>query len=152
VTLRVSRSACETSIVLVAAIGGGATADPSELVLSKDALQALVASTPFGDGGRWYLHKGTCHEYLEHPIAALSHGRMMIDANLSGQLGLQSQAGCVGVGLASQVAISGILRGIASELSNRDVRVERANGDATRQALDMLLGASPDSDSRALEN
>jgi hypothetical protein len=149
-TVRVHRHAFAIASALVVAVAGDATADASELVLSRDALQALVASTLFHDGGRWYLQKGTCYAYLEHPIVALAQGRMMIDARLSGKLGLQSQGGCIGVDLASQVAISGILRGGGSELSLQDVRVERANDDAARQALGLLLGAASDSVSRAL--
>jgi hypothetical protein len=150
VTAPVSRAAVATAIAFVVAAAAFPTADASELVLGTDALQALVATTLFRDGGRWYLQKGACYAYLEHPMVALAKGRMVIDARLSAKLGLQSQGACIGVDLASQVAISGVLRGSGSELSVGDVRVDRANDDATRQALGLLLGAASESVSRAL--
>jgi hypothetical protein len=139
-----------TAIAQMAVVAGAAPADASELVLSRDALQALVASTLFHDHGRWYLQRGTCYAYLEHPIVALAQGRMIVNARLSARLGLESQGGCVGVDLASQVGLSGIVRARGSELSVQDVRVDRAKDDATRQALDMLLAAASESVSRAL--
>jgi hypothetical protein len=149
-----TRSLGRTSFAVAIALGvgtvGGGSADASELVLSRDALQALVASTLFRDGGRWYLQKGACYAYLEHPVVALARGRMIVDARLSARLGLESQGGCIGVDATSQVSISGVPRGSGSELSIRDVRAERADVDATRQALDLLLDASADSISRAL--
>jgi len=135
-------------LVLVATAAG--SADASELVLSKEALAALVASTLFHDGGRWYVQKGACYVYLDHPVVSLSQGRMVIDARLSGKAGLEAQGTCIGVELSSPVAISGILHGSGSKLSVRDVRVDRATDDSTRQALGLLLGAASDSVSRAL--
>jgi hypothetical protein len=120
------------------------------LVLGTEALQALVATALFRDGGRWYLQKGACYAYMEHPIVTLVQGRIVIDAQLAAKLGLQSQGTCIGVDLASPVAISGVLRGSGSELAVQDVRVTRANDDATRQALDLLLGAASESVARAL--
>jgi hypothetical protein len=136
--------------MLVVAAAAVPTAHASELVLGTDALQALVATTLFRDGGRWYLQKGACYTYLEHPVVALAQGRMIIDAHLSAKLGLQSQGVCLGVDLASKVTISGILRGSGSELSVQNVRVDRSNDESTRQALDLLLGAASESVSRAL--
>jgi hypothetical protein len=139
--------------IVIAVIAGtvcGGTADASDLVLSRDALQALVTSTLFRDGGRWYLQKGACYAYLEHPVVALARGRMIVDARLSARLGLESQGGCIGVDATSPVSISGVPRGSGSELSIKDVRAEHADVDATRQALDLLLDASADSISRAL--
>ena len=42
-------------------------------------------------------------------------------------------------------------RGSGSELSVQDVRIDRADDDATRQALELLLGAASDVVSRALK-
>jgi hypothetical protein len=150
VTVPVRRNAFACAIALFVGTAAGASADASELVLSRDALQALVATALFRDGGRWYLQKGACYAYLEHPIVALARGRMIVDARLSARFGLESQGGCIGVEVASQVAISGVLQGSGSELSVRDVRAEHADVDATRQALDLLLDAASDSVSRAL--
>ena len=144
------RAAVATAIAFAVAAAALPAADASELVLGTDALQALVATTLFRDGGRWYLQKGACYAYLEHPVVALARGRMVIDARVSAKLGLQSQGACIGLDLASKVAISGILRGSGSELSVRDLRVDRANDDATRQALELLLGAASETVSRAL--
>lgn len=146
--MRQNAFAAATALVLGTA--GGGAADASELVLGRDALQALVASTLFRDGGRWYLQKGACYAYLEHPIVALARGRMIVDARLSARLGLESPGGCIGIDATSQVSLSGVPRGSGSQLSIQDVRAERADVDATRQALDLLLDASADSISRAL--
>ncbi len=137
-------------VSLLVAIAGRGTADASELVLNRAALQALVASTLFHDAGRWYLQKGACFAYLEHPTVTLTKDRMLIDARLAGRLGLESQGTCIGVNLASPVAISGILRGSGSQLSVQDLRVERANDETTRRAFALLLGVSSESVSHAL--
>lgn len=149
-TQSMRRAVFAVAIGLGVATPGGATADASELVLGRDALQALVASTLFRDGGRWYLQKGACYAYLEHPVVALARGRLIVDARLSARLGLESQGACIGLDATSPVSISGVPRGSGSELSIQDVRAERADVDATRQALDLLLEASADSVSRAL--
>jgi hypothetical protein len=140
-----------TAVVLMAVVCGAARADASDLTLGRDALQALVASTLFQDAGRWHLQRGACYAYLERPVVALSQGRLIVNAHLSAKLGLEASGGCVGVGLASNVALSGILRGSGSELSVQDVRVDRADDDATRQALELMLGAASDAVSRALK-
>ena len=147
---RACRKALLAVVALVMAVAAAGAADASDLVLSKEVMEGLVASTLFQDGGRWYLQKGICYAYLGHPVVTLSKGRMVIDARLSGRLGLASQGVCIGVDVSSPVAISGILQGSGSKLSVRDVRVDRASDDSTREALSFLLGATSDSVSRAL--
>jgi hypothetical protein len=139
-----------TAIVLVLAMTTGARAGASELVLGKDALQALVANALFSEGGRWYLQQGTCFAYLDHPLVGLSEGRMTVSARLSAKLGLEASGACLGVSLVSNVALSGVLRGSGSELSLRDIRVDRVDDDSNSQALELVRGAVSDAVPRAL--
>jgi hypothetical protein len=151
VTMRRRRRFFATTIVLIVAVVAAAQAHASELTLSREALQALVASQLFEDGGRWHLQRGACHAYLERPVVALSAGRLIVNAHLSAKLGFEASGSCVGVDLASNVALSGIPRGSGSELSVQDIRVDRADDDSTRQALELLLGVASDAVSRALK-
>src|SRR3984957_19545474 len=78
-------------------------AGASELVIGREALQALVVASVFKDQGRWSLVKGKCYAYLERPHVALDAARVIIDAHLSSKLGLSVGDSCVGTELMSDV-------------------------------------------------
>src|ERR1700681_4968927 len=88
-------------LVCCTAIAFSSLSSASELVISRDAVQALVVATIFKDQGKWYLAKGTCYAYLERPHIALVGGRLVIDGHLSSRVGLEVGNSCVGTEFAS---------------------------------------------------
>lgn len=113
----------------------------SELIIDRDALQALVAASLFKDQGRWYLSKGTCYAYLERPRVALAGGRLVIDAHLASRLGLKVGDSCMGTDLASDVQLSGRFVGAGSQIALNDIRIDDVKDESTRQAIQVLHAA-----------
>lgn len=113
----------------------------SELLIDRDAVQALVVASLFKDQGRWYLSKGTCYAYLERPRVALAGGRLVINAHLASRLGLKVGDACMGTDLASDVQLSGRFVGAGSQIALNDIRIDDVKDDSTRQALQVLQSA-----------
>ena len=140
-----------TLIALSVALGCPGAATASQLVLGRDALQALVASTLFGDAGRWNLLQGGCFAYLQQPVVALARARVIINARLTARLGIETSGGCAGIDLGSDVALSGVVRGSGSELSLQDIRVDRVGDDSSSQALELVREAVAQAVPRAVK-
>jgi hypothetical protein len=114
----------------------------SELVVGREALQALVVSSVFKDQGRWYLVKGKCYAYLERPRVALAATRVIIDAHLSSLLGVTVGGSCLGTEMMSDVRVSGKLVGSGSHIEIDDIRIDNVQDDSTRQVIELLQSAT----------
>jgi len=125
-------------------------ATASELVITRDAVQALVLETIFNDHGKWYFAKGTCYAYLERPHIGLAAGRLIIDGHLSSRVGLDVGSSCVGTDFASDVKLSGRFVGAGSQITLNDIRIDNVKDDSTRQALELLQSAAGASLPRAV--
>src|SRR6202051_54048 len=125
-------------------------ATASELVITRDAVQALVLETIFNDHGKWYFAKGTCYAYLERPHIGLAAGRLIIDGHLSSRVGLNVGSSCVGTDFASDVKLSGRFVGAGSQITLNDIRIDNVKDDSTRQALELLQSAAGASLPRAV--
>ncbi len=117
-------------------------ANPSELVIGRQALQTLIEASVFKDQGRWYLAKGKCYAYLERPRVALDAGRVIIDAHLSSLLGLTVGGSCVGTELMSDVKVSGKLVGSGTHIEIDDIRIDNVQDESTRQIIELLQSAT----------
>ena len=124
---------------------GGAWA-ASLLTLGPRSIQNLVAEQLFTRSGRWYLidDGGGCFTYLESPHTHLAGGRLILDAHLASRFGASFGNGCAGAEFASNVRLSGRLRGAADSLALDDIRIDRVDDEATRDALNLALQLSPD--------
>ena len=147
--LPLNRLSLVAAIGVATAFAAPGVAAASQLVLGPDALRELVASTLFTEHGRWNLLQGTCFAYLERPVVSLSRARVVINARLTSRLGIEAGGACVGVDLASDVVVSGIVRGSGSELSLQDIHVDRVGNDSSSQTLELLREAVSDSVPRA---
>lgn len=114
----------------------------SELVISRDAVKALVLASIFTDHGRWYLVKGTCYAYLERPRITLAGGRLVVNGYLTSRVGLEVGTSCVGTDFASDVQLSGRFIGAGSQITLNDIRIDNVKDDSTRQALELLQSAA----------
>lgn len=114
----------------------------SELVIGREALQALVVASVFKDQGRWYLVKGRCYAYLERPHVALDAARVIIDAHLSSQLGLNVGDSCLGTEMMSDVRVSGKLVGSGSHIEIDDIRIDNVQDESTRKVIELLQSAA----------
>jgi hypothetical protein len=129
----------------------GASSSASELVIGRDAVQALVVATLFTDQGRWYLAKGTCYAYLERPRTAFVGGRLVIDGHLTSRVGLEVGNSCIGTDFASDVQLSGRFVGAGSQITLNDIRIDNVKDDSTRQALELIQSAAGASLPRAVD-
>jgi hypothetical protein len=114
----------------------------SELVIGREVLQTLVVASVFKDQGRWYLAKGKCYAYLEHPHVALDAGRVIIDAHLSSLLGLTVGDSCLGTEMMSDVRVSGKLVGSGSHIEIDDIRIDNVQDESTRNVIELLQSAA----------
>jgi len=114
----------------------------SELVIGREALQALVVASVFKDQGRWYLAKGKCYAYLERPHVALDAARVVIDAHLSSLLGLTIGDSCVGAEMMSDVRVSGKLVGSGSHIEIDDIRIDNVQDESARKVIELLQSAT----------
>jgi hypothetical protein len=140
--MQVNSRAWLMSACFIGSCALGARAPASELIISRDAVQALVLATMFKDQGKWYLAKGNCYAYLERPHTTLVGGRLVIDGHLSSRVGLEVGNTCVGTDFASDVQLSGRFVGAGSQITLNDIRIDNVKDDSTRQALDLLQSAA----------
>ncbi len=116
----------------------------SAMSLGPRALQALVSGQLFNRNGRWYLiDDGACHTYLESPHVRLAVDRLVLNAHLVSRLGQRIGDGCAGADFASNVTLSGKLRGSEHKLVLEDIRIDRVDDEATRNALNLALQIAP---------
>jgi hypothetical protein len=117
----------------------------SVLSLGPRAVQTLIAEQLFNRDGRWYLidDGGVCYTYLESPHAHLALDRVVLNAHLSSKLGQRIGNTCAGADFASNVTLSGKLRGTEHKLILDDIRIDRVDDESTRSALDLALQLAP---------
>ena len=119
-----------------------ARSQASELVIGRNAVQSIVASTRFTDQGRWYLTMGDCYAYLENPRVTLVAGRLVMNAHLLSRVGVEVVGSCVVPGFASGVQLSGKFIGTGWRLTLQDIRVTKIEDEATRQDVEVLQSAA----------
>lgn len=113
------------------------------LTVGSATVQKLVAERVFDKQGRWFLQDGVCYAYLESPRTRLANGRIVIEAHLSSQLGVEMANGCVGSAFASNVVMSGRLTGAGSTLTLGEIRIDHVDDPTARSALDLLQSIAP---------
>jgi hypothetical protein len=151
--MRQRRSAIERKAVAVLAAWAliNPAAAASVLTLGPRSVQTLVTEQLFNRGGRWYLidEGGVCYTYLESPRTHLEIDRLVLSAHLSSRLGQRIGNTCAGADLASNVTVSGKLHGTEHKLILDDIRIDRVDDEATRNALDLALQLASQSIPRA---
>jgi hypothetical protein len=123
------------------------TAAGSTLSLGPRGVQSLVADQLFNRDGRWYLidDEGVCYTYLESPHVRLASDRLVLKAHMVSRLGQRFGNNCVGADLASNVTVSGKVRGSDHQLILDDIRIDRVDDEAARNALNLALQIAPES-------
>jgi len=123
------------------------TAAGSTLSLGPRGVQSLVADQLFNRDGRWYLidDEGVCYTYLESPHVRLASERLVLKAHMVSRLGQRFGGNCVGADLASNVTVSGKVRGTDHQLILDDIRIDRVDDEAARNALNLAVQVAPDS-------
>ena len=139
----VACTACSAFVAVFALAGSVAAA--SVLSLGPHAVQTLVAEQLFNRAGRWYLidDGGVCYTYLESPRTRLDNNRLVLNAHFSSRLGQRIGDACAGADFASDVTLSGRLRGADHKLILDDIRIDRVADEATRNALNLALQINP---------
>jgi hypothetical protein len=118
----------------------------SLLSLGPRGIQSLVAEQLFSKNGRWYLiDDGVCHTYLESPRTRLDADRLVLKAHLTSRLGQRVGDTCVGADFASNITLSGKLRATDRKLLLDEIRIDRVDDEATRNALNLALQIAPKS-------
>jgi len=117
----------------------------SQLSLGPRGIQALIAAQLFSRGGRWYLvdDGGVCYTYLESPHSHLTTDRLVLNAHLVSRLGQRIGGECAGADFAAHVTLSGKLRAGEHTLMLEDIRIDRVDDEATRNALNLALQLAP---------
>ena len=129
---------------VMSAIAMNAACAAGVLSLGPRGVQALISEQLFNRKGRWYLiDDGACHTYIESPRAHLEAGRLVLNAHLSSRLGQRMGDGCAGAEFASNVTLSGHLRGADRQLMLEDIRIDRVDDESTRTALALALQLAP---------
>jgi hypothetical protein len=133
------------AVLLTALASTIPAAAASMFSLGPRAVQSLIAEQLFNRAGRWYLidDGGVCYTYLESPHAHLVSDRLVLNAHLSSRLGQRIGNTCAGADLASNVTLSGKLRGTEHKLILDDIRIDRVDDETTRNALDLALQLAP---------
>jgi hypothetical protein len=140
-------AAASTVAVVTAAAPAPPTAAGSTLSLGPRGVQSLVAEQLFNRDGRWYLidDAGVCYTYLESPHVRVASDRLVLKAHMVSRLGQRFGNNCVGADLASNVTVSGKVRGSDHQLILDDIRIDRVDDEAARNALNLALQVAPDS-------
>jgi hypothetical protein len=134
-----------------AAVAAAAPALPaaagSTLSLGPRGVQSLVADQLFNRDGRWYLidDEGVCYTYLESPHVRLASDRLVLKAHMVSRLGQRFGGNCVGADFASNVTVSGKVRGTDHQLILDDIRIDRVDDEAARNALNLAVQVAPGS-------
>ena len=116
----------------------------SMLTVGPRGVQALVLAELFNRSGRWYLiDDGDCYTYLESPQTRIAADRLVLRAHLSSRFGQQIGSRCVGTDIASNVTLSGRLRGRGHALVLEDIRIDRVDDEPARDAINVALSVDP---------
>jgi hypothetical protein len=140
---------CPAAVTAVAAVAAVApalrAAEVSVLSLGPRGVQTLVAEQLFNRAGRWYLvdDEGVCYTYLEGPHVRLASERLVLKAHMVSRLGQRFGNNCVGADLASNVTVSGKIRGSEHQLILDDIRIDRVDDEAVRNALNLAVQLDP---------
>ena len=122
------------------------------LSLGPRGLQTVVAEQLFNKKGRWYLvDDGVCFTYLQSPRTRLEGQRLVLTARLTSRLGQRVGDSCLGADFASNVSLSGKLRATDRKLILDDIRIDRVDDEATRNALTLALQLAPRSLPRSVD-
>lgn len=142
-----SLAAAACTAAVAAAAPALPTAPGSTLSLGPRGVQSLVADQLFNRDGRWYLidDEGVCFTYLESPHVRLASDRLVLKAHMVSRLGQRFGGNCVGADLASNVTVSGKVRGTDHLLILDDIRIDRVDDEAARNALNLAVQVAPDS-------
>lgn len=120
-------------------------ASASDLSLGPVSIQKIVAEQLFKEKGRWYVvDNGPCYAFFDRPKTHLTEGRMILNAHLSARIGLQIGDNCAGTDVASNVTISARPAGKGSSLTLEDIRFDRVEDGAAREALNAIQQLAPD--------
>lgn len=120
-----------------------ATAE-SLLAIGPRGVQNLVVAQLFDRSGRWYLiDDGGCHTFLDSPRTQLQTDCLVLHAHLTSRLGQAIGSNCAGADFASDVTLSGKLRGSGHLLVMEDIRIDRVDEESTRNALNLALQVDP---------
>jgi hypothetical protein len=120
------------------------TAAASDLSLGPNSIQKIVAEQLFNQNGRWYLvDNGPCYAFFDHPKTHLSDGRLVLNAHLSARLGIQIGDNCAGTDMASNVTLSARPVGKGSSLTLEDIRFDRVEDSASREAINAIQQIAP---------
>jgi hypothetical protein len=144
-------AACTAALAAAAPAPSTAPALPSAagstLSLGPRGVQSLVSDQLFNRDGRWYLidDEGVCYTYLESPHVRLASDRLVLKAHMVSRLGQRFGGNCVGADLASNVTVSGKVRGTDHQLILDDIRIDRVDDEAARNALNLAVQVAPDS-------
>jgi hypothetical protein len=116
----------------------------ADLALGPSSIQKLVTEQMFTQQGRWYLvDNGPCHAYLERPKTRLEEGRLVLDAHLSGRIGIQMGDSCAGSQVSTNVTLSAKPVGRGALLSLDDIRVDHVEDSASRDVLQVIRQIAP---------
>jgi hypothetical protein len=144
-------TACRALAVLATFALIAPSSAASVLSLGPRIVQTLIAEQLFNRAGRWYLidDGGVCYTYLESPRTRIESDRLVLSAHLSSRLGQRIGSNCVGADFASHVTLSGKLHASEHTLVLDDIRIDRVDDEATRNALNLALQLAPQAMSRA---
>lgn len=125
--------------LMAATLLASAAARSAEIVLEQSAVQKLVVESLFKDDGRFYIQRGACSAFLDHPAVTLSAGRVVIRSHLSARLGMDFGDSCAGVDLASWATVSGQPSAQGTTVRLADIRIEDVGDANTRVVLNSGL-------------
>jgi hypothetical protein len=132
------------AVVSTLALIASAAAE-SVLSIGPRAVQTLVVEQLFNRAGRWFLiDDGGCYTYLDSPHAQLQTDRLVLHAHLASRLGQAIGNNCAGADFASNVTLSGTLRGSGHALILDDIRIDRVDEESARNALNLALQVDPE--------
>jgi hypothetical protein len=129
----------------VLTMAASAAAGASDLSLGPASIQKIVSEQLFKQNGRWYLvDNGPCYAFFDRPRSHLTDGRLVLNARLSARIGIQVGENCAGTDMASNVTISARPVGKGSSLTLEDIRFDRVDDSASRDALNVIQQIAPE--------
>ena len=117
-------------------------AHAAEIVLERSAVDKLVARALYKDNGRYYLQRGVCHAYFEHPQVTLGDGRIRIRTRLTARLGQPAGDVCVGQALSPWLTVSAEPAASGGVVRLQKLQIEKISDPKLQLMLDAGLGAA----------
>ncbi len=116
------------SLALVLFAATAATACATEIQLSYNVLERLIAQQVFTEDGRKYVQGSKAAKctfaYLENPRIAGANGRVIIKAKFTGRSAIDMFGRCVGLGDAFNLTVVGLPYYDKGRISFKDIGVE----------------------------